>query len=478
MHTGIYPSQLKLSRVKPLHKAGDKTQFGNYRPISLLPSLSKIFERVIFDQLLAYFTNNSLLCVKQFGFRPEHSTELAALKLVNSLIAQMDSNNVPVNIYIDLSKAFDTLNHSILLSKLEYYGITGRSYDLLKNYLSNRSQYVEFNGHISNTLPKSTGVPQGSVLGPLLFLIYINDLPLVSHIFDMLMYADDTTLYCNINQTITAKTINREVIKISQWLGANKLSLNVAKIKFMVFHASKKSVIYPELQINGNNIERVTQFNFLGLILESNLSWNKHINHISLKVSKAIGILYRLKSVYPLSVLLTLYNTLVLPYFNYGILTWGSIIKEDHHLHKLQKKAVRIITQSDYIAHTEPLCKQNRLIKLPNMFSLAVWKFYYKVMNNQLPIYFSVMKPVLPQICSRYEVRNPVFHLPHIRHSFADQSIRCCLIKQLNAENGSTITTGMVHTSSFPSYKYHIKNEVINNYSVFCNIDKCHVCRK
>ena len=168
----------------------------------------------------------------------------------------------------------------------------------------------------------------------------------------------------------------------------------------------------------------------------------------------------------------------MLPYFNYGILTWGSIIKEDHHLHKLQKKAVRIITQSDYIAHTEPLCKQNRLIKLPNMFSLAVWKFYYKLMNNQLPIYFSVMKPVLPQICSRYEVRNPVFHLPDIRHSFAEQSIRYCLIKQLNAENGSTITTGMVHTSSFPSYKYHIKNEVINNYSVFCNIDKCHVCRK
>ena len=142
----------------------------------------------------------------------------------------------------------------------------------------------------------------------------------------MLMYADDTTLYCNINQTITAETINRELIKISQWLGANKLSLNVTKTKFMVFHASKKSVIYPELQINGNNIERVTQFIFLGLILESNLSWNKHINHISLKVSKAIGILYRLKSVYPLSVLLNLYNTLVLPYFNYMVYWHGDIL--------------------------------------------------------------------------------------------------------------------------------------------------------
>ena len=155
----------------------------------------------------------------------------------------MDSNMMPLNIYIDHSDAFDTSDHLILLSKVKYYGITGCSYDLLKNYLSNRSQCVEFNGHISNTLPIPTGVPQGSLLGPLLFSTYINNLPLLSHIVDMLMFADDTTLYCNINQNITAETINRELIKMSQWLGANKLSLNMTKSKFIVFQLLKISYI-------------------------------------------------------------------------------------------------------------------------------------------------------------------------------------------------------------------------------------------
>ena len=195
---------------------------------------------------------------------------------------------------------------------------------MLQSYLSERCQYVEYNHHRSNTLPISTGVPQGSVLGPLLFLIYINDLPMVSDVFNMFMYADDTTLYCNINQNISEIEINHELWKVSQWLAANKLSLNVGKTKFMIFRMRNKVVSYPDLQINGNAIERVTQFNFLGLILHESLSWDKHINHISLKVSTAIGILYRLKSIYPHRVLLTLYNTLILPHYNYCTLSWGS----------------------------------------------------------------------------------------------------------------------------------------------------------
>ena len=464
IHTGEFPKHLKIAKVKPLFKKGNQSSFTNYRPISLLPSISKIFEHVMTSQLMEYFTSKNLFCLQQFGFRPGHSTELAALKLVNYIITEMDNCNIPTNIYIDLSKAFDTLNFDILLNKLDYYGIQGCANRLIHSYLTDRWQFVDFNGHKSCYLPIKTGVPQGSVLGPLLFLIYINDLPLVSNVFDMLMYADDTTLYCNINQNISEEVINVELLKLWDWLGANKLSLNMAKTKYMVFHTSKRNMIYPNLKVNNNTIERVTEFNFLGVILHSHMTWNKHINHISMKIARSIGILYRLRNVYPESVLVTIYNTLILPHFHYCLLLWGSVVKENHSLHLLQKKAVRIITNSDYLAHTEPICKKLRILKISDMFSVALWKFYYKLMNNKLPAYFSFMKPVLPTATERYEIRNPSFHTPAIKHKFAECSLQYCLINQLNSENCFALLTDKVNLNSFYSFKVFVKSRILNSY--------------
>ena len=167
-------------------------------------------------------------------------------------------------------------------------------------------------------------------------------------------------------------------------------------------------------------------------------------SHFTKNFTKAIGILYRLKTIYPQLVLQTLYNTLILPYFNYCILVWGATINEGNPL--LQKKALRLISDLNYIAHTEPICKNLRLLKLTDMFSIAVWKFYYKLMNNQLPTYFVEWRPELPRVCTRYEIRSPVFHLPVIKHKFAEHSLRYCLIKQLNREKCSILITSKVHT--------------------------------
>ena len=326
LSSGCFPEDLKISRVKPLYKSGDKALFSNYRPISLLPSVSKIFEYVMYYQLLDYLDENKLLCMEQYGFRPGHSTELACIRLMDHVTKQVDAGKLPININIDLSKAFDTLNHTILLDKLKHYGISGIENDLFRDYLSNRYQYVEHRNSRSAKKLITTGVPQGSILGPILFLIYINDLPLVSTMFDMLMYADDTTLYCNVDKYSSNNSINIELSKISNWLSSNKLSLNVKKTKFMVFHTMQRKIEYPKLIINNVAIEMVTQFNFLGIILSSTLKWNAHIDHISKKISKVIGVMYRLKCIYPEAILLTLYNTLILPHFTYGLLIWGSKI--------------------------------------------------------------------------------------------------------------------------------------------------------
>ena len=224
--TGIFPEAFKISKITPLYKKGDHSLLTNYRPISLLPTISKVFERIIYDQMYEYLNENNLLAKEQFGFRKNHSTEYAAISLVDHISKQMEHGKTPGALYIDLSKAFDTLSFDIILYKLNYYGITGKELQLLTNYLQNRKQYVIFNNHESELTEITTGVPQGSILGPLLFSIIINDLKKSSKKLRFLMYADDTTIYFNLEDFDSNNfemEINAELQKVSLWLKKNKL---------------------------------------------------------------------------------------------------------------------------------------------------------------------------------------------------------------------------------------------------------------
>ena len=271
--TGIFPDKLKRAKVIPLFKKGDKSIFSNYRPTSLLPSISKLFEKVIYQQLYKYFEDSNVFYESQYGFRKGHSTELASLELVNRLLSKMDKGEVPVAIFIDLSKAFDTLDHDILLYKLKCYGLTGNSINLLKGYLTNRQQYVHYDNTDSNFLKITTGVPQGSIFGPLLFLIYMNDIHKSSNLFHFILFADDTTLITK-NAIYNTDSINAELAKLSIWFKVNKLSLNVSKSKFMVFRSARKQTPIPLIQIDNNVIECVENFNFLGLIINIEMEWS------------------------------------------------------------------------------------------------------------------------------------------------------------------------------------------------------------
>ena len=328
LKTGIFPEALKIAKVKPLYKKGDNFCLNNYRPISLLPTISKIFERVMFTQLYSYLNAHNLLSEQQYGFRSQHSTELACVKLVDYITTEMDNIKkikTPTAIFLDLSKAFDTLNFNILLNKLQYYGIHGIAFSLIKSYLTNRFQYVQFENSESDLLEIKTGIPQGSILGPLFFSIMINDLVKSSNKFKFLMYADDTTIYFNLEDFPLEDRevlINDELEKVNKWLKLNKLAVNVDKTKSMLFH-KRRPVIPIQFSMNNRVIDVVQHFNYLGIMLDADMSWKTHVAMVRNKLSRINGILHRLKYIYPQNVLITLYKSLFVPHINYGSLVWG-----------------------------------------------------------------------------------------------------------------------------------------------------------
>ena len=291
--------------------------------------MSKVVEKTIAKQLSEYFEENKLFNQNQYGFRTGHSTEHAALELVDNITSQMDNNETPINIWLDLSKAFDTIDHNILLDKLKYYGLDDTAIKLFRSYLTNSYQYVQIENAKSQLLEINTGVPQGSILGSLLFIIYINDISQSSDTFDFLAYADDTTLSTTLNKFSTSDymnisdLINLELYKINEWLEINKLSLNAKKSRFMLFHMPNKHITLRILQISNTNIEKVNEFNFLGLTLDTRLDWKRHTNNTSNKISRTIGVLNKLKHILPQHIKTIIYNTLILPHLNYCILCWG-----------------------------------------------------------------------------------------------------------------------------------------------------------
>ena len=473
----IFPELLKIAKVTPLHKKNNDQIFDNYRPISVLPSVSKVFERIMYNQIYDFFSANKIFFTSQYGFRKSHSTELAALELVNRILIEMDKNRLPINIYLDLSKAFDTLDHDILMHKLSYYGFKNKSYDLLNCYLTNRKQYVEINGTTSKLLNLKCGVPQGSILGPLLFIIYINDITNATTKFHPIIYADDTTLSATLNsfgnENEIAMNINNELKAISDWLKINKLSLNINKTKAMIFHSEQRNVPLPDLFIEETVIEFVNEFNFLGLTIDKHLKWKKHTDQVSKKLSKTLGVMTKLKNFLPTNVLRTIYNSLIHSYINYGIVIWGW---QANNIFKLQKRAIRTVSKTNYTAHTSPLFRYLKILKLPDICALHDLKFCYKLTNNLLPPYFVSELFLIDTYAHNYNTRQSNdLRVPAVRHVFATNGMSYRYPVTFN--NMNTNFKDKISTHSLTGFILYVKHKFIESYEVDCSIPNCHICK-
>lgn len=378
---GVFPEKLKLTVIKPIFKKDDKYDMNCYRPIALIPILSKVFEKVIHNSIYNYFERNNLFTEEQVGFRKNKTINLAIYNFLSTVMTSIDNKIPACALYMDLSKAFDFVDHTLLLEKLYCYGIRGNVHSLIESYLTKRKQATQIckicpklKHEVTFTSEYKTvqfGVPQGSVLGPLLFIIYINDLPRITGHPTILFADDSTVLFTDKNPSSMEQDILGTLDNIIQWLTSNNLKINLQKTNLMIFRNRVNSLNYFDINYSQHKIKHVDTTKFLGLDIDCNLNWKKHAEGLCLKVSQYSYALYMLAKVASTSTVVTAYHGYVASTLRYGIMFWGNSTERET-VFKAQKKCIRAICK---LKPTES-CKQHfkdlKLLTLPSLYIYEV----------------------------------------------------------------------------------------------------------
>ena len=460
---GLYPDTLKIGRVVPTFKSGEMTKVNNFRPITILSTINKIFETLTSKRMRSFIERHKIISDLQFGFMTGKSTTQAIFKVVTDILKTFHDKTYTAALFLDLTKAFDTVNKDILMHKLGIYGFRGIANSFLSSYLSNRFQYVYVDGKKSEVKPINSGVPQGSVLGPLLFNIFINDITNIGTC-EKVLFADDAVFYVTApTLALCIEELENLIRELSRWLQNNKLIPNVTKTKLMMFTARPIGIL-PDVFFNGSRVEWVNDFKYLGIIIDNKLNFSLQTREVHKKMSKMQGVLYSLSSLLPKQALLTIYYSLVYSLVSQNIIIWGGVSEVNiKNVKTCLNKILRSILRVQYDVNNVPLVSTNEiyrslnLMKFVDIYKYFLLKFVHLVMYGNNDYFDKYLLPLMPR--HQYSTRSTRVNLPNVRLQIEKQSTVFQMCKLINE-----LPDCLLAPQSQFSLKKRFKKYVLSNY--------------